>query len=385
VSRLRVCFANSGILGHASVARLLREAAARDPSLEAEHLDLASGLGTGERVLRRMMCAGPAPGSSPAAALLLPRLRHELHAGVAAARRIAAAERAHGPFGALHLHTQALGWASPGRMRRTPAVVSIDLTQRLAARLAPSPLARADFAAAAAMDRRVFRRAAAVTATSRWVADDLLDGLPELAGRVHAMPYPVPLAEFEAEAWIRERAERAADEPVRVLFMGGDWPRKGGPGLLRAWEAAGLAARARLTLATDWPLVPPLPAGVEVRRGVRAYTPEWLALWRTADLFVLPTRAEAFGMVFQEAAAAGLPAVGTRIGAVPEIVAEGETGLLVPPGDPDALAEALLGLVEDAPLRTRMGRSARARIERTASMETYAARLSRILHEVADG
>jgi alpha-maltose-1-phosphate synthase len=383
MKRLRVCFANSGILGHATVARLLREVAARDPSLEAEHLELSEGLGTGERIVRRALCAGPAPGSSPAAALLLPRFRHELHAGVAAARRIAAAERARGPFAAIHFHTQATAYASLTRMRRTPSVVSIDLTQRLAAEDVPAGVGRLDFVPNVAMDRRVFRRAAAVVATSRRVAHDLLADLPELEGRVQVMPYPVPLEPFEAGAWAREREARGG-APVRVLFVGGDWERKGGPELLRAWESARLAERARLTLVSD--RAPrALPAGVEARPGVRAYTREWLGLWREADLFVLPTRAEAFGMVFQEAAAAGLPAVGTRTGAIPELVPEGTTGLLVPPRDVDALADALSALVADARLRARMGRAARARVERSASMEHYAARLSRILHEVADG
>jgi alpha-maltose-1-phosphate synthase len=378
--RLRVLFVNSGILGHASVARLLREAAARDPALEAVHLDLSEGLGTGERALRRAMCAGPRPGTAAGAATLA-RFRHELHAGVAAARRIAAAERAGGRADVLHLHTQATAYASLGRMGRTPAVVSIDATQRLAAGQARGRVAALDHVPCAAMDRRVFARAAAVVATSRWAADDLLAGQPALAGRVHVLPYPVPAERFAAPEWIREREGRRG--PVRVLFVGGDWPRKGGPELLRAWEAAGLAREARLVLATDWPLPAPLPAGVEVRRGVRAYTPAWLALWRAADLFVLPTRAEAFGMVFQEAAAAGLPAVGTRIAAVPELVEDGVTGLLVPPGEVEPLAAALLRLVRDPALRGRMGRAARARVEAAASMDGYAARLSKILHTAA--
>ncbi len=51
----------------------------------------------------------------------------------------------------------------------------------------------------------------------------------------------------------------------------------------------------------------------------------------------MPTRNEAFGLVYQEAAAAGLPAIGTNHNAVPEIIIDGETGLLVPVGDRDAL------------------------------------------------
>jgi glycosyltransferase involved in cell wall biosynthesis len=379
----RALFVNSGILGHASVARLFQRVAETDPAFAATHVDLSAELTPGERIVRRVMCAGPAPGSSPAAALALPRLRHELHAGVQAARRIRTLEGAGEAFDVIHFHTQATAYASLGRMRRTPSVVSIDVTQRLASAEAPAGLARLDYAPNAMLDRLVFRTAAAITATSRWAADDLLRAQPALADRVHVMPYPVPLEGFDP-AWMAERAGRTAGEPVRVLFVGGDWARKGGPELLEAWREGGFAERARLDVVSDSPLVRPMDAGgLSVHRGVRAYTPEWFELWRCADVFVLPTRGEAFGMVFQEAAAAGLPAVGTRINAIPEIVQHGGTGLLVPPGEPRALVEALGRLVEDASLRARMGAAARARIEQVASFDRYAARLTGILHDAA--
>lgn len=376
---MRALFVNSGILGHASVARLFREVADRDPSIDATHLDLSAELTPAERVVRRLMCAGPAPGSSAAASLALPRLRHELHAGVLAARRIRALERSGNAFDVIHFHTQATAYASLGRMRRTRSVVSIDVTQRLASGEVPAGLARLDYAPNAVMDRRVFRAAAAITATSRWAADDLLRDQPRLAERVHVMPYPVPLDGFEA-GWIDERAARSPEAPVRVLFIGGDWVRKGGPELLEAWRAGGFAERACLDVVTDWPGVTALDAGgLAVHRGVRAYTPAWFQLWRRADLFAMPTRGEAFGMVFQEAAAAGLPAIGTRINAIPEIVQHGATGLLVPPDDPRALADALRRLVDDPALRTRLGGAARARIEQIASFDRYAARLGAVL------
>lgn len=380
---LRVLFVNSGIMGHGSVARVFREVADRDPSLRATHVDLSAELTPAERVLRRVMCAGPAPGSSAAAALALPRFRHELHAGVQAARRIRALERAGKAFDVIHFHTQATAYASLPRMRRTPAVVSIDVTQRLASADAPAGLARLDYAPNAAMDRRVFRAAAAVTSASRWAADDLLRDQPALAERVHVLPWPVSLEGFDP-AWMDERAARPPGEPVRVLFIGGDWARKGGPELLEAWRAGGFAERAVLDVVTDSPAVTPLDAGgLVVHRCVRASTPAWFELWRRADLFAMPTRSEAFGIVFQEAAAAGLPVVGTRINAVPELVQHGATGLLVPPADPRALADALRRLVDDAPLRARLGRAARARIEQIASVERYGARLGTILRQAA--
>jgi starch synthase len=304
---------------------------------------------------------------------------------VQAARRMGALERAGKSFDVIHFHTQATAYASLRRMRRTPSVVSIDVTQRLASGEAPAGLARLDYAPNAAIDRLVFRAAAAITATSRWAADDLLRDQPTLADRVHVMPYPVPLEGFDA-AWTAERASRAGDGPVRVLFVGGDWARKGGPELLEAWRAGGFAERARLDVVSDSPLVKPLDAGgLAVHRGVRAYSAAWFALWRSADVFAMPTRGEAFGMVFQEAAAAGLPAIGTRINAIPEIVQHGATGLLVPPDDPRALTDALRRLVGDAGLRARLGGAARARIAQIASFDRYAARLGGILKGSAQG
>ena len=383
---MRVLFVNSGILGHRSVARLLRQAAAADPEIRASHLDLSEGLTAGERVVRRALCLR-APGLSRSN-LDLARWRHELHAGLLAARRIRARERGEGPFDILHFHTQPTAYASLRRMRRTPSVVSIDITQRLASLEAPPGVERATYGLNVAHDRLVFRAARAITATSRWAADDLVRGQPECEGRVHVMPYPVPLEGF-GEGWAEERRARAAaaePPPARVLFVGGDFPRKGGHDLLAAWREGGLSAVASLTLATDWPLrEEELPPGVSVVRGVAPYTPQWYALWRGADLFAMPTRGEAFGMVFQEAAAAAIPAVGTRINAVPEIVEDGETGVLVPPGDAGALVEALRGLIASPEARQRMGEAARRRIAAVASPERYAARLAALLRSVAEG
>jgi len=103
--------------------------------------------------------------------------------------------------------------------------------------------------------------------------------------------------------------------------------------------------------------------------GFRADVPGILA---ASDIFALPSIDEPFGRAVVEAMAVELPVIGTRSGGVPEIVAEGETGLLVPPGDHRELAAALVRLVRDAELRRAMGRAGRMRatdlfdVERTA-------------------
>jgi glycosyltransferase involved in cell wall biosynthesis len=82
------------------------------------------------------------------------------------------------------------------------------------------------------------------------------------------------------------------------------------------------------------------------------------------DIFVLPSaQPEPFGGVVMEAMSLGLPVIGTNIGGTPDQIAEGETGFLIPPSDPKALAQALARLIENPRLRESMAQAARTRIE----------------------
>ena len=134
---------------------------------------------------------------------------------------------------------------------------------------------------------------------------------------------------------------------------------------------------------TDWPLpAQALPPGITLTPGVAASSDRWRELWRRADAYVMPTRHEAFGIVYEEAAASGIPAIGSDINAVPEIIQDGATGCLVPPGDRAALARAPRALLESADLRNRMGIAARERVSQRASLPVYAARLNAIIDNV---
>src|SRR5262249_21761561 len=89
-----------------------------------------------------------------------------------------------------------------------------------------------------------------------------------------------------------------------------------------------------------------------------------LDYYAAADVFVLPSSSEAQGIVALEAMACGLPVVATAVGGLLGTIDDGETGLLVPPGDVDALATALVGLLRDAPARMALGAAARRTVER---------------------
>jgi glycosyltransferase involved in cell wall biosynthesis len=102
--------------------------------------------------------------------------------------------------------------------------------------------------------------------------------------------------------------------------------------------------------------------------GERLDVPELLA---AADVFVLSSRSEGMPVSVLEAMAAGLPIVASRVGGVPEQIADGETGLLVEPRDADELAAALTRLTQDADLRIRLGAAARTRAEQAFDLEPF--------------
>ncbi|TDC36833.1 glycosyltransferase [Micromonospora sp. 15K316] len=111
------------------------------------------------------------------------------------------------------------------------------------------------------------------------------------------------------------------------------------------------------------------------------------AAYDAADLLVLPSRAETYGMVVTEALARGVPVLGTAVGGLPEALGRapggGPPGLLVPPDDPAALAAALRRWLDDADLRGRLGRAARDRRDALTGWSVTASRLATVLAGVA--
>lgn len=164
---------------------------------------------------------------------------------------------------------------------------------------------------------------------------------------------------------------RPKERPAVLLAVGAVVPRKGYDLLVAAvarlrdlpWRLViagdrGRSPRTAQRLAEEIARLK-LADRVSLRGAVTA--DELAELYLTADLFVLPSRFEGYGMAYAEAIAHGLPVVGTRAGAIPETVPR-TAGLLVPPEDVPALTAALRHLLEDAPARARLAAGARAAV-----------------------
>ena len=138
-----------------------------------------------------------------------------------------------------------------------------------------------------------------------------------------------------------------------ILFVGIDWERKGGPDLVAAFEKVYEDHPGARLVIVGCDIVSGHPAihsaGKLPLEAVQRY-------FEAATIFCMPTLAEPFGTVFVEAMTFALPIVATAIGAIPDMVREGENGFLVAPGNVDALAKALDRLLSDQKLRERFGK-----------------------------
>ncbi|MFZ0699050.1 MAG: glycosyltransferase family 4 protein [Thermoplasmata archaeon] len=183
--------------------------------------------------------------------------------------------------------------------------------------------------------------------------------------RIRIIPNGIELEDFLPPRTVARRVG-----PLRILYVGRiDTEQKGLEDLLRAIAELGRATEVSLrVVGEDWGAAPTLRI-LSRRLGIESVV-VWTGVvspaalreeYASADLFVLPSRFEPFGIVLLEAMASGLPVIATRVGGIPEVVTDGRTGVLVPPRDPSALAAALGRLANDSELRTHMGNEGRAR------------------------
>jgi glycosyltransferase involved in cell wall biosynthesis len=184
-------------------------------------------------------------------------------------------------------------------------------------------------------------------------------------------------------ATLPEPASRSENEAPLVLFIGKEFHRKGGDVLIKAFaQARQKFPLARLRLVTQGPIPSDLPLD-----HVEVIPPTWdrdavAKLFQAANIFVLPSRLETWGDVLLEAMAWELPCIGVQSDAMNEIVLDGETGLLVPSGDVNALAEALMELFRQPSLRVSMGLEGRQRVDMEFTWDHVVMRMKKVLDHI---
>ncbi len=216
-----------------------------------------------------------------------------------------------------------------------------------------------------AMTRLATLFAHAVTVNSRAMRDILLE-----AGvsprKIHILP---PGVHVPASLPGRDEARARLGLPVNAFVVGCVArlePHKGVGDLIEAAaRVPDPEGRLRVVVAGDGPERATLENLGAALLGDRALLLGRVSdigdVYAAADVFALPSHMEGFGLVYIEAAFHGVPSIGTGVGGVPDVVLDSETGLLVPPSNPDALAAAIARLRDDGALRRRLGAAARAR------------------------
>ncbi len=233
------------------------------------------------------------------------------------------------------------------------------------------------------------RRSAAIIATSpNYLATSPV--LQAFRDRCHVIPYGIDTAQFELCDSDAVRSVRARYGERLVISVGRLVYYKGFDVLIRAMASV----RGKLVIVGDGPLHGELQvlaarlgvtdkvvfAGEINNAGVMPY-------YHAADLFALASvaRSEAFGIVQIEAMAAGLPVVNTSLDSgVPFVSLDGQTGLTVPPGNPQALAVAINRLLDDEGLRQSLGQAGIRRAKQEFSLDTMLRRTLQLYRTVAD-
>jgi glycosyltransferase involved in cell wall biosynthesis len=224
-----------------------------------------------------------------------------------------------------------------------------------------------------------------------------LSSLASGARKVTLVRHGLDLARFPAPTAPRPpRDGRQSADPVVILSIGRAVEKKGFDDLLAALALLPADLAWRFVHIGSGPLLPDLKAQAEslglagriTWRGAQSQA-DILAALRAADLFALASRTARDGdrdglpNVLMEAASQGLASVATRAGAIEELLTDGETGLLVPAGDPAALAAGIGRLIADPPLRARLGTAGQARLLRDFGFAPGIAQLAAKLQPMA--
>lgn len=275
----------------------------------------------------------------------------------------------------------AFAWNVP---RGVPLVYASDTTFRLVDGYHPRYRNLSDGARRAVdrVERETIARADLLLYPSDWAAESAIRDYGAAPDRVHVVPWGANLELAPPPDGARRPR---AQGPVRLLFVGVDWREKGADIALEAHRI--LRARGIDSAITICGCTPPAPvetAGVTIvpflDKTDEADRRRLARLYEEADLFILPTRADCYGIVFCEAAAYGLPSLAPATGGVPSALADGESGVLLPPeAGGAAYADAVARLLECPERLAALRLSSRAAYETRLNWDAWAGRTAALV------
>jgi len=211
------------------------------------------------------------------------------------------------------------------------------------------------------IERRNAEKADLVIVPSEYSARVVADLYRVEPERISVVPEAI-----HAEPWeeLRSQPPTRTDHRPTVLTVGRQYPRKNTARLIHAMaRVRSEIPDVRLRVIGGGPCLPDLRAlseqlglqdSVELDGAVGSSSEVHRAYFE-ADMFAMPSLQEGFGIVYLEAMAAGIPVLAGRAGAAPEVIVDGQTGLLCDPLDPETIAEGIIGLLSSPTERTRMG------------------------------
>ena len=229
-------------------------------------------------------------------------------------------------------------------------------------------------------ERRALDRAALASFPSQWAADTAISHYGADSGKVNVIPWganlPCELAEDDVDGAIAKRTMARCD----LVFLGRDWSRKGGDLLVETVQELN-----RNGLPTHATIIGCAPSGLpprhfDIHPFLDKSRPDHLSILKSAMLgahfHFLPSRAEAYGQAFCEAAAFGVPSIGTMVGGIPTIIRDGETGFVRPPETTAAeFAAIILDTMSDGNRYRRLARQAREDFRSRLNWESFGNRL----------
>lgn len=223
------------------------------------------------------------------------------------------------------------------------------------------------------------RRADISVPMSAWAANILVAYCEVPANKV----FPVHVG-LDLELWppLSPRPRKIAGRR-NILFVGGDFERKGGSLLLRVHQAY-FSDSVQLHLVTKHSIASSC-INVLVYDDISPRDDRLRQLYADCDIFVLPTNSDLVPWVCLEASASCRPVIATRVGGIPEIVVDGETGILVEKGDEVGLARAIATLLADPAKCEAMGKKGRALVEREFNAEVNVKNIVGLMKAAANG